>query len=333
MSLPANESFTAVDGTHLGTMTGWTNTPGTGAMDISSSAVAGDASGFDLCVWTGDSFNNDQYSQAQVVSTGGEVIGVAVRGSASAVYCYSYVASNSYRSLYKEVNNSYTEILSYWSGGVSLNDVMRLEISGTTLTCKLNGSADPQIGEQTDNSVVLGNAGVCSESDGIGTLLDNWQGGNLGEGGGYSFTANNLITNSPVLGKPLFNKNQDLIANNSIIGLPYFGYPNFAVVTFTYSYCAVALSAVDDPQGNTNHVLSYRYGKLPVDSTDMVNITVQLRQDYVDENTLGTLIGEWEHADVSGVITRADQTLTGAQADGISNYGALFARIVSRVSG
>lgn len=91
----------------------------------------------------------------------------------------------------------------------------------------------------------------------------------------------------------------------------------------------VALSAVTDPVSSSNHIVRYRYRK---DQTagDQVDLTVQLREGYVDEGTLGTLIADETHANISGPSwTDGSFTLSGGEADSITDYSDLFLRFVA----
>jgi len=56
---------------------------------------------------------------------------------------------------------------------------------------------------------------------------------------------------------------------------------------------------------------------------------VQLRQGYVNEGTPGTLIAEWTHTNIPSAWTGQAQTLSGGQADAITDYANLFLRFVS----
>jgi hypothetical protein len=88
------------------------------------------------------------------------------------------------------------------------------------------------------------------------------------------------------------------------------------------------LSDVVDPLVSTGHVLRYRYGK-DAAAGGQVDITVELRQGYVSEASQGTLIKQIVHTNVGSGFTQNDYTLSGAEADAITNYSDLFVRIVS----
>jgi hypothetical protein len=88
------------------------------------------------------------------------------------------------------------------------------------------------------------------------------------------------------------------------------------------------LSSVEDPQNSTGHVVRYRYAK-DASGGASINLTVQLRQGYTNEGSPGTLIKEWTHSDISNSWTTAEQTLSGGEADSITDYSDLFLRFVA----
>jgi hypothetical protein len=77
----------------------------------------------------------------------------------------------------------------------------------------------------------------------------------------------------------------------------------------------VGLSDVEDPQSSSGHIVRYRYQKDAAGGAQ-INLTVALMQG-------GTSIASWSHTDIAnGWVTQA-QTLSGAQADSITNYANL----------
>lgn len=76
-----------------------------------------------------------------------------------------------------------------------------------------------------------------------------------------------------------------------------------------------SLGPLTDPSGNTSHKVRYRYGK-DVTAGDVLNLTVRLKQG-------ATEIASWVHADIPVGPVNAEQTLTGPQADAITDYNAL----------
>lgn len=88
------------------------------------------------------------------------------------------------------------------------------------------------------------------------------------------------------------------------------------------------LTSVEDPLSSTGHVVRYRYAKNAAGGAQ-IDLTVQLRQGYTNEGSPGTLIKEWTHTNIGETLTTASQTLSGAEADSITDYGDLYLRFVA----
>lgn len=87
------------------------------------------------------------------------------------------------------------------------------------------------------------------------------------------------------------------------------------------------LSTVVDPEVNTGHVVRYRYFKDP-NPGQQIDLTVELREGYVNEGTPGTEIASWSHLDIPTTPVTQAQTLSGIEADSITDYSDLFIRQV-----
>lgn len=87
--------------------------------------------------------------------------------------------------------------------------------------------------------------------------------------------------------------------------------------------CEVDLSDVEDPEVSTGHVIRYRYKK---DATggNIIDLIVRLMQGAVE-------IASWTHNDIGDTIVQAEQTLTGPQADSITDYTDLRLRFIANV--
>lgn len=185
MALPATDSFTASDGTALTTYSAnWTLNSGN--FDIQSNSLRSNTGGTETAAhWDADAFNADQYAQcvASVLDTGSGRVGVAVRCNTggTANYYGAYWSSASCE-VFKVVSGVFTQLGAAFSAP-STNDVVRLEVSGTTLTLKYNGSSQ---GTRTDSDLASGAAGVSGYDSGNNGRIDSWEGGNLGGGGGGS---------------------------------------------------------------------------------------------------------------------------------------------------
>lgn len=180
MALPATENFTGSNGDQVSTLANWTANSSPD-LDIQSNAAQTDK-GSDECAdhWDADAFNNDQYAEATVTAlANGIFIGVGVRSdTGGALTNYGWYGTPDQGSqLFKNVSGVWTQIGST-GGNFSVNDVIRLEVNGTTLTPKINGSTEDPPGAQTDSSISSGSAGIAGWDDGA-SQLDNWEGGNL----------------------------------------------------------------------------------------------------------------------------------------------------------
>lgn len=88
------------------------------------------------------------------------------------------------------------------------------------------------------------------------------------------------------------------------------------------------LTDLEDPISSSGHVVRYRYGKSAAGGAQ-IDLVVQLRQGYVNEGSPGTLIKEWTHTNISDSFTTATQTLSGGEADSITDYTSLYLRFVA----
>lgn len=87
------------------------------------------------------------------------------------------------------------------------------------------------------------------------------------------------------------------------------------------------LNMVEDPLTDINHVVQYRIAKSSAGG-GQINADIELRQDYVDETTMGQLVAGWAHVDIGPTFVTHTQTLTSPQATSITDYGSLFLRFV-----
>jgi hypothetical protein len=101
-----------------------------------------------------------------------------------------------------------------------------------------------------------------------------------------------------------------------------------SAVAPTSDVYAVDLGTLEDPVSSTGHVVRYRYKK-NTSGGSQIDLTVQLRQGYVNEGTQGTLIASAAHTNISDTITAGSITLSGGEADSITNYADLQLRFVA----
>lgn len=88
------------------------------------------------------------------------------------------------------------------------------------------------------------------------------------------------------------------------------------------------LSDVTDPALSTGHTMRMRTSADQT-SQETIDFTHQLRQAYVSEGTPGTLIASQTRLGVTTTTwTDSNYTLSGAEADAITDYTALFFRFL-----
>lgn len=88
------------------------------------------------------------------------------------------------------------------------------------------------------------------------------------------------------------------------------------------------LSDVVDPNSSTGHVMRMRTS-CDQDAQETLDFTQQLRQGYTNEASQGTLIASQSRNSVSSTTwTTSSYTLSGAEADAITDYTALYFRFV-----
>lgn len=89
------------------------------------------------------------------------------------------------------------------------------------------------------------------------------------------------------------------------------------------------LSDMEDPVSSSGHIVRWRYRKEAAGG-DQIDLTVQLRQGYTNEGSPGTLIKEATNTNISGSgWVDGSMTLSGGEADSITDYTSLFLRFVA----
>lgn len=94
------------------------------------------------------------------------------------------------------------------------------------------------------------------------------------------------------------------------------------------SAVAFGLSNVTDPASSVGHIMRWRRSKEAAGGAQ-IDMTVQLRQGYVSEASLGTLIKSVADANVPDSATTTTATLSGAEADAITDYTDLQLRVIA----
>jgi hypothetical protein len=100
------------------------------------------------------------------------------------------------------------------------------------------------------------------------------------------------------------------------------------VLTPTLDVYVTKLTSIEDPIASTGHTVRIRRAKSAAGG-DAITLTVELRQGYVNEGAQGTLIATIMNAvTIDETWTTTSYTLSGAEADAITNYADLFLRFV-----
>jgi len=97
------------------------------------------------------------------------------------------------------------------------------------------------------------------------------------------------------------------------------------------SACGFGLATLEDPASSTGHIMRWRRKK-DASGGGQMDLTTQLRMTYVSEGSMGTLIGEKAETDVSDVVANDSYTLTGGEADTITDYADLQVRFLANQS-
>jgi hypothetical protein len=188
MALPATDTFTTdTDQTLPNYSSNWTQNNGTcNVLSVTDDWESGALVDW-LAHWNADTFDDDQYAEGEFSAVTDEretYTGVSVRVATSAVTGYTQEGSGdrageACKYLGKLVAGSWTTLGSNNDTGYDVNDVLRLEAHGTTLTPLLNGTEDTDLGAQTDSAITSGSAGLCAWGAETSIRMDNWEGGNL----------------------------------------------------------------------------------------------------------------------------------------------------------
>jgi hypothetical protein len=179
----ASDNFNRADGA-LGA--NWHGESPDAAMAIvSQQAVGVSAVSPNSGYWSADSFGADQFSQATITvhPASGKWVGVTVRALADGTE-YLLIAFNNSGTdswlLFKRTGggSSFAQIGSTVVTPIVVSQVMRLEVEGTTVTAKIDGTA---IITQTDSDIASGAPGISNSgvADPANGALDNWSGGDV----------------------------------------------------------------------------------------------------------------------------------------------------------
>ena len=323
------DQFNRADG---GLGTDWTALVGTNPYSIISNVAASNGASAENCtVYNAFSPAANQWAQVTVTQAASNAfVGPAVRGSGTSWYVF--YADNASRALYRIVSGTPTSLASSGTG-FAVNDVMRLEVEGTTLRAYVNGVLWTSV---TDSSLSSGNAGMATWSTSTSGRVDDFSADNLAAdqtvtasliaSGETFYTATvNLIQVARPVSTVSAGAWTDQVGGTTDMHSPLADETDSTYIQSEFdpntSVVEVALGALSDPGGSTGHVLTYRYAKDPAGSAQM-NLTVQLRQGT------STTIASATHTDISSSIVTGTLTLSGAEADAITDYADLRLRFI-----
>jgi hypothetical protein len=190
-TLTATDDFNRANGALGSNWTAMTD----GAMTISSQVAVGN-SGQSGDTRTAETYTSDQYSQIQLTSaqpSGGQWIGTAVRSKNSGLDLYVGLYFANYGSpllmLFKRSGGNFAQLgASYSTSALPAGTTLKLTATGSTISFLLNGAAVITV---TDTSLTGGAPGIMAYGP---TQLDNWTGGNIGGGGGPSYTVGGTLS-------------------------------------------------------------------------------------------------------------------------------------------
>jgi hypothetical protein len=173
----ATDNFNRADSGSLGA--NWTALDG--GIDIASNAATTTTNSFNVSYWSGNAFNNDQYSKIRIATsplTPNAIIEITCRVSGtSGNYNFYAVWQNSGQwGMYKQVGATSTDLIAPTNLTFSTNDIIEIRAVGTTISFYLNGTF---VQSATDASLSSGSAGFnIFASNDEDPLAEDWEGGN-----------------------------------------------------------------------------------------------------------------------------------------------------------
>jgi hypothetical protein len=157
-ALPASDAFTRADTLNdLGA--NWTAQDVTYRLGIlTNRAYSTQFVNWSANFWSADAFSNDQYSQIVIVDDSVAGILVTVRASGTSVAAQNFyaMACDQAGGSIVEVNSGSMNVIGT-AAACTNGDTVRTEVSGTTITVKVNGAT---VGTTTDATIASGSAGI-----------------------------------------------------------------------------------------------------------------------------------------------------------------------------
>jgi hypothetical protein len=154
------------------------------AMVVSGNAAGAQNAQYGEQSWIGQTFNADQFSRATIASVDGNGVGVLVRLAGAGVdtgYLYFCSTASSSRVLQKRVAGASTTLATASGGSCAANDVIELDVVGTSLIALHNGTVDLSVSDASISSGAPGVAAYNTSTTSADTVK-NWIGGSLAVG-------------------------------------------------------------------------------------------------------------------------------------------------------
>lgn len=180
MALPASDNFDRSNESPLAT--NWSTAAGASALVLSSNKVTGTSGGWSAAYWDADTFANDQYSQVKFLDTNlypHVAVRIKAEGTSKSYYLFGTLDATTCR-FGKWVNDSFTQLGSNVSHTIAANTVVKMAVTGTGATFKLEVWIDgvsEHTYEASESSITAGSAGISIYNN--SAYVDDWAGGDV----------------------------------------------------------------------------------------------------------------------------------------------------------
>lgn len=169
-----SDTFTYSNG-NLATVSSakWTKLSGFSDVTITSNQVVADntARAAVITTWAGSA--TDHYSQA-VASTATNEGGSTIRSDAASTFYHPLITADSFMYVEKVIAGTGTIISTTAMAALANGDTVYIEIQGTTIKTKKNGTV---VNNFTDASIASGKPGIGTDT--LGLVMDNWAAGDF----------------------------------------------------------------------------------------------------------------------------------------------------------
>lgn len=185
MALPKTDTFTGTNGTELHAYdAGWVKYRGDELkIVIWGNSIQGDGNAHTTYGWEGDgAFGDDQYAQIKCTAIfNGTYLGIVCRAvytdaTHKTWYGFFGAPDDGFYLYYFNNDNSEHDLVHYTDADLEVDDVLRLEVSGSSLVCKLNGGT---IISTTDSTISGGGVAGVNTWGAASCRGDDFEGGNL----------------------------------------------------------------------------------------------------------------------------------------------------------